>query len=216
MISVEPVVNAYIGIQEKQAKSRRMLFWLDCYHDLALHLAEGDRLVLETEHLYIFIDQNGVTMTQKNAPIETLERPGEWLRPTRFEDAINDDFIVEYEHTLLVGERLVSVEKQPYGLQLQFDDYALKLIWHGPDEDLPTLYREKNSSYSHVYGCERLITRICDCGGEGELLLDFVEDYVVRCKKCKGSTWASKNAIDAIEDWNAGVLHCNLPDIEIE
>lgn len=57
---------------------------------------------------------------------------------------------------------------------------------------------------------------VYECGGPGELLLDFVSDYVVRCQNCKKSTWTAMNAIDAIEVWNAGELHCDLQKFTIE
>ncbi len=65
-------------------------------------------------------------------------------------------------------------------------------------------------------GAERHLIRKCKCGGEVELLLDFVSYYIVRCKNCKQSTWAQMAAQDTIDEWNAGNLEYDLQDITIE
>lgn len=46
--------------------------------------------------------------------------------------------------------------------------------------------------------------RACPCGGRPELIMDFVNDYEVRCTKCHDSTWAYMDLEDAIEDWQNG------------
>lgn len=57
------------------------------------------------------------------------------------------------------------------------------------------------------------IAQIAKPGGEGELLLDFVSDYVVRCKGCGRSTRAEGFAICAIGDWNHGETPCECSGI---
>ena len=57
------------------------------------------------------------------------------------------------------------------------------------------------------------IAQIAKPGGEGELLLDFVSDYVVRCKGCGRSTRAEGFAIRAIGDWNHGETPCDCSGI---
>ena len=54
------------------------------------------------------------------------------------------------------------------------------------------------------------------CGGEGEVLLDFVSDYVVRCKECRHSTYAEMQIRHAVENWNKGEVTCDLSNITIE
>ena len=100
---------------------------------------------------------------------------------------------------------------------LTFDDFQLKLIPHElHDDDFPSLKNSDHWSYHHVLGAERHLTGKCDCVGEGELLLDFVSDFVVRCKKCMHSMYAQMIAQDAIEEWNAGHIQSDLSDIVIE
>ncbi len=208
----EPIVAAYEGSRKYDDIQGADAFF-DCYHDLAYHVTQGYRIVLETSHYFISLGASGVSLSDKTATIKEIEESGEWLAPFIEDDPPWED----YESTLFVGERLTKVEKQEEFYLLSFDHFKLKLIPHDLEKrDVPSLRKNDHWSYNHVYGCERLLTKKCECGGSGELLLDFVFDYVVRCKDCKKSTWACMNAIDAIEDWNAGELHCDLKNIVIE
>ncbi len=213
----EPVIAAYEGSREcDDIKDANAFF--DCYHDLAYHVTRGYRIVLETEHFFISLGASGVNLSEKTGSIKEYEEPGEWLDPFIHVDLGEDHTPwVDYESTLFVGERLKNVETQEGYFLLDFDHFQLKLIPHdlGKD-DVPSLWKNDHWSYNHVFGCERHLKKKCKCGGTGELLLDFVSDYVVRCNNCYKSTWAAMNAIDAIKDWNAGELHCDLKNIIIE
>lgn len=213
----EPVIAAFEGSRE-YADIKNANAFLDCYHDLAYHVTLGYRIVLETEHYFISLGALGVSLSDKTESIKEFMEPGEWLDPfiqTNLEE--NGHPWVDYESTLFVGERLRKVEKLDGLYVLDFDHFQLKLVPHDLDkDDFPSLWKNDHWSYNHVYGCERFLKKKCECGGTGELLLDFVSDYVVRCNNCKKSTWAAMNAIDAIEDWNAGELYCDLQKITIE
>ena len=76
-------------------------------------------------------------------------------------------------------------------------------------------YCGKNMTFTHTKeskGNIYYVFKCPHCGADGEILLDFVSDYIVRCKKCKKSTWAAMNLIEAIEDWNNGELNCIVVD----
>ncbi|MBQ7647415.1 MAG: hypothetical protein IJS94_09110 [Clostridia bacterium] len=213
----EPVTAVYNGSRKYDDYKDTNAFF-DCYHDLAYHVTPGYRIVLETERYFISLGASGVSLSDKTCGIKDFEEQGEWLDPFIHEDGEeNGPHRVDYESTLFVGERLNRVEKLDGFYVLFFDHFQLKLIPHETDkDDVPTLWKMDHWSYNHVYGCERLLKKKCECGGCGELLLDFVYDYVVRCSKCNKSTRASMNSIDAIEDWNAGELQCDLSNITIE
>ena len=213
----EPIIAAYEGIQEDDYFKFSNAF-LDCYHDMAYHVKKGYRIVLETEHFYISLSVSGVELLQKNCSIEELEENGEWLDPYMHPALDSDESPwVDYEATLFVGERLKEVKAVNDIFLLKFDHFQLKIVPHRSEvDDIPSLHSENPQAYHHVYGTEHLIKRKCSCGGTGELLLDFVSDYIVGCKECKKSTMASMNAIDAIEDWEAGEIHCEISDITIE
>lgn len=217
MLCDEPIIAVYEGQREYDDIEGADAF-LDCYHDLAYHVTEGYRIILETDKHIISLSVKGVDILNKDKPVEEFKQDGEWFMPFAECDSSDrkPDWI-NYESTLFVGERLLSVEKADGFFVLQFDDYKFKIIPHDLNaEDVPSLRNNNHWSYNHVYGTERLIKRKCECGGMGELLMDFVSDYVVRCNKCKKSTQARMNAVDAIKEWETGELHCELSDITIE
>lgn len=58
--------------------------------------------------------------------------------------------------------------------------------------------------YNHADHFNDLLSRKCSCGAAGEMLVDFVADFVVRCTKCHKSTHAYINPHDAANHWNNG------------
>lgn len=213
MFCDEKVLKVYIGVVEDDDVYSHNAF-LDCFHDIAYHCTEGYRIVLETENYAISLSVNGVTKERKNA---LCEKAGEWLQNgvEIFEE--DEPPWVLFETTLFVGERVLSVTQQDNIYLVQFDDFTLKLIPHSNSEEIEELHYQNHRSYNYILGCERHLKRKCPhCDVDGEILLDFVSDYIVRCKKCKRSTWAAMNLIDAIEDWNNGELNCIVDDIIIE
>ena len=58
--------------------------------------------------------------------------------------------------------------------------------------------------HRHVDKYNSLLKRKCICGGEPEVLLDFVDDFIVRCKSCHRSTQVFIEPEDAIEHWENG------------
>ena len=216
MFCDEPIVACYKGCREYDDVDGANA-WLDVYHNIAYHVTEGHRIVLETEHFYISLSHDGVTKTDKNCTIEEFEQDGEWL--DSFVHVWDDDELpwIEYGYTLFAGERLIEVQSIDDCYLITFDDFVLKLVPHKLCEDqFPSLSEYDHMSYHHVLGAERHMRGKCNCGGEGELLLDFVCDYIVRCRKCKRSTYAQMIAIEAIEEWNAGHIQCDVSDIVIE
>lgn len=213
MFCDEKILKVYMGVVEYDDVYSNNAF-LDCYHDIAYHCTEGYRLVLETENYAISLCKNGVVKQDKN---ELFEQDGEWLQNgiEFFEDG--EAPWVHFETTLFVGERLLSVTKESEIYLLKFDDFVLKIIPHENGNSIDGLHNQDHWSYNYVLGCDRYLKRKCPyCNGDGEILLDFVSDYIVRCKDCKKSTWAGMNLIDVIDDWNNGELNCTVDGIIIE
>ena len=213
MFCDEKILKVYMGVVEYDDVYSHNAF-LDCYHDIAYHCTEGYRLVLDTENYAISLCKNGVVKQDKN---ELFEQDGEWLQNgiEFFEDG--ESPWVHFETTLFVGERLLSVTKESEIYLLKFDDFVLKIIPHENGDSIDGLHNQDHWSYNYVLGCDRHLKRKCPyCNGDGEILLDFVSDYIVRCKECKKSTWAGMNLIDAITDWNNGELNCMVDEITIE
>ena len=61
----EPIIAGYNGYREYDDFYGDNA-WLDVFHDIAYHVTEGYRIVLETEHFYISLSHDGVTKTDKN------------------------------------------------------------------------------------------------------------------------------------------------------
>ena len=212
----EPIIACYRGCGECDDIGGSDE-WFDVYYDIAYHVTAGYRIILETEHFYISLSHGGVTKAEKNCTVKEFLQDGECLESLIHEVKGSEQPWIEYEYTLFVGERLLDVQSFEDHYVITFDDFEMKLIPHRlHDNDFPGLRSSDPWSYHRVLGSERFLTGKCNCGGEGELLLDFVSDYVVRCRRCKHSTYAKMIAIEAIEEWKAGRIQCDASDIAIE
>lgn len=202
MFCDEPIIRVYLGRDEYETRDGANAF-LDGYHDLAYHVTEGYRIVLETENWAITLDVSGVFKEPKSS---FGERPGEWLQDGVELMYPDDTPYVHFESTLFVGERLSDVTKENAHFLCVFDHFSFKVIPYELGTMDQSFHNKDHWSYNHVLGCDRHLSRKCECGGDGEILLDFVADYVVRCKNCKKSTWANMELQSAINDWNNGEL----------
>lgn len=218
MFCNEPIVNVYTGqsdifIPEKGKYDNIGHSFLDCYHDIAYHVEPGQCLVLETKSYAIFIDSDGVHFL--DAPAKPRSNK-EWLDACVIKEPGWADW-VHFEQTLFEGEFLLEVWKEDGVYFAKFTDFTLKIIPYKLGQMREGLASYHHWSYHYVLGCDRYIKAKCPgCGGDGEILLTFVSDYIVRCKNCKRSTWAGMCLIDAIEDWNDGDLNCTADNIIIE
>ena len=70
--------------------------------------------------------------------------------------------------------------------------------------------------YYHMSGYDHLIKRKCTCGGDAEVIMDFVQDFEVRCSKCHLSTHAHMEPEEAIRHWNAADDFCGTMDLLID
>ncbi|MBQ4365782.1 MAG: hypothetical protein II804_05910, partial [Clostridia bacterium] len=152
------------------------------YPELSCYIVPPSRIVLETESYYLQIDDSGVSKIEKTGPITTLERPNEWLRSFLDESIMDEEEPPwdRYPHTLLAGERLNSVQIINHLYQLQFDDFMLRVVILPTKQYINYLERHRNLMYYPVIGCERLLKYRCKCGGEPEIIEDFVSDYEIR------------------------------------
>lgn len=211
MFCDEKIIAVYLG-QNEYHDIEGANCWFDIYHDVAFHTTEGYRLLLETDSYMISLGADGVSVTNKDEfkPIEH-----EWLE--EYVHNLDDEVIVNFETTLLVGQRILTVDKNDDFYLIQFDDFSLKLYVYELGKMDKTLHNRDHWSYNNVLGFDRFIKTKCPlCGGEGEILLDFVSDCVVRCKSCKKSTYAEMELRHAIDHWNDGEVQCDLSDITIE
>lgn len=207
----EKIIAVYLG-QNEYHDIDGANCWFDIYHDIAFHTTEGYRLLLETDSYMISLGADGVTVTNKDEfkPVEH-----EWLE--EYVHNLEDEVIVNFETTLFVDQRILSVDKTEEFYLIQFDDFVLKMYVYELGKMDKSLRNRDHWSYNNVLGFDRFIKAKCPlCGGDGEILLDFVSDYVVRCKSCKKSTYAEMQLRHAIDHWNDGEVQCDLSDITIE
>ena len=207
----EKIIAVYLG-QNEYHDIDGANCWFDIYHDIAFHTTEGYRLLLETDSYMISLGADGVTVTNKDEfkPVEH-----EWLE--EYVHNLEDEVIVNFETTLFVDQRISSVDKTEEFYLIQFDDFALKMYIYELGKMDKSLRNRDHWSYNNVLGFDRFIKAKCPlCDGDGEILLDFVSDYVVRCKSCKKSTYAEMQLRHAIDHWNDGEVQCDLSDITIE
>ena len=57
-------MKVYVG-QNESHNIEGADYWLDCLHDIAVHITPGYRLVLETENYMISLGADGVDLTEK-------------------------------------------------------------------------------------------------------------------------------------------------------
>ena len=170
MFCNEPIRKVYIGQPEYNWNDSGNAF-LDCFHDIAYHCTDGYRLLLETENYAVSLSSKGVIKEPKE---NSHEEPGEWLQDG-IEIVPGDEDVpwVNFEHTLFIDERIVSVTNENGIFYVQFDDFTLKLIPYENGDDITSLHNEDHFSYNYILGCDRHLKKKCPhCGGDGEILLD--------------------------------------------
>lgn len=200
MFCEEKIIAVYQVIPDDESSTPDA--YLECYHGLDFYIPPEISIILETENHYLALRATGVCKYPKTDDF----CKDKWWMPyiTIVEEDEEEPPFVSYESTLFVGERLCSVEEKNGEFLLQFDDFLLRILPYALGDDVYPLGDSAPDFCHRVYGADRLLTRRCTCGGRGELLLDFVEDYFVRCRDCKVSTWSYMDAQDAIEEWNCG------------
>lgn len=213
MFCEEKIICTYSGAPNYESGFSHF----DCYYDMTLYLSSKNREIFETDHFYISVESDDVKLIEKCGSVESIQREGEWIDPHIHIDEDYEDDVpwTDYEATLFTGDRVVSVEQNDKGYAIQFEGFSIQVIHHEPGEYFHLKYIPSHHSYCRVLCTDRLLTRKCSCGGSGELFLDFVSDYGVRCQKCHKSTYANQQAYDAIDEWNNVEelpCHCDFPE----
>lgn len=120
----EPIMAVYIGHKYETEGSNA---YFDCCNELAYHLTEGYRIILETKTFFISLGHNGVMKIVKNCSVDEFAQNGESIDTFihHFDD--NAPPCINYESTLLVGERLSDIQTYEDFYLLIFDDFNLKI-----------------------------------------------------------------------------------------
>ena len=211
MYCENPIRSVYVRLVNPWKDSNA---YLDCYNSLAYHFTGDFAVAMLTDRECLRFDRNGVQKTEITE--EVLERLRNEYQPC-IEKMPGKAPWIYYEHTLFCGERIVSVEyfEDTEETAVRFDDFVFRFVTHDSEEDYPSHIRDCGSYY-RIRGCERHLKRPCPvCGGEGEMLADFADDFLVRCSSCKKSTGAKLFVQYAIDEWNAGYLRRVIEDEKI-
>ena len=103
MFCNDPVIRVYEGSMFGHMASDSVL---NCCSGIAYHCTPGCRMILETQHELISIGASGV-QRQTHVPIGQIAKSGEQIEA--FGDGSPGTTGIDYEHTLFVGQRLLSV-----------------------------------------------------------------------------------------------------------
>ncbi len=164
-------------------------------------VTEGMYLILQTEKNYITLGYDGVCIYD-SLPFDKSEY---LIEDVDFEVPDSDDIITDDKTLLFVGERLFNVFEwsDKNVIELEFEDFTMYLYPRRVGKP-PFFWTPRNSVDVPIHGFERYVTRKCECGGEPELMLDFVYDFYLRCPKCHRATWDTFDLQYVIDDWNNG------------
>ena len=210
MFCKEPIRAVYVKTLDLWTEAA----YSDYTEDLAYHFTGSFAMMMLTEREAIRFDGSGVSRSPLTQAIwDELKHD--------FDPCIEGEGTRKpwplYEHTLFCGERIRSVEHREDTKEtvVCFEDFTFRFVPHHSEDEFPRCTRDA-VSYYRIRGCERHLRFPCpDCGGEGEILLDFGEDYLVRCRRCHRATMPRMFVQYAIDGWNAGKLDFAVEDERI-
>ncbi len=196
MFCDEPIRKVWY-LQERQ-KNRNHWDYLMFFFRLGYYVTDGRWMVFQTDHHYIAMGANGVIL------YDTREQ---FVKP---ELELTDDEKYGFpgylsEDTLaFTGERILNVTKVEDGWNVVFDHMELALI---PCVETDWSW---SSHYNYIpyLGISHNLKK-CICGGYAELRYDLVDDYYIRCSKCRNGTYADISLAKVVKDWSAGKCPCN-------
>ena len=198
MFCNEPIRKVYhiVYCSEREQPWHNAFF--QSTYQLEFHTTEGYWLGFETDHHFITIGYDGVKISEDssafhNEPYDILDL---------------DEIGTSFETAVFSGERIVAVEPKKDHIRIHLDHIVLLLYVYGEKDWKWFEHHTRVRDYLPLAGCERLLQVRCHCGGEGQVLLDHVDDYVVRCQNCHASTYAHMRITDAVEEWNRGETPC--------
>ena len=186
-------------------------YFLDATNGIVFHAKKENWLVLETEKNFITLGYDGInTYPKDSAFFDSLD----YMEPCVDIECYEE--LDGYDRTLFLGETIRDTYEKDGHYFVLFDSFSVEIIPLEDNEEVPWYDWKNFMAYKYLYGCERLITAKCKCGGRGKLLLKSNYSYTVRCEKCKRATEATRTAIEAITAWEVGKTPNELNDIVVE
>ena len=193
----EEMINKVYTIEkyESQYEHNKNAF-LSFSPELEWHVTEGYWLGFETDNHFLLAGYDGVKILDSKEDLPADEY-----------DVYSDDDFFGYESTettIFKGERILDVAeaKNKYIIHLDHFDMTI-FVYH----DYFDCSCGENVNIQ-IKAAEHCVKRKCSCGGTAEVVLDFVSDFGVRCKKCHLSTYHTYVLQSVIDDWEKEVdLH---------
>ena len=194
MFCNEPIICVYERRYYGGKEQSRHTAILRLTGNFEYHTTEGYWLVLQTDNFVISMGYDGV---------KKYHSMDEFCTEDELDPLFDIDGWITTEETLFVGERICSVDKIENGWVVTFDHFRLHLYgYHESNARDIDQYSNATNRHIPLSVGTHLLKRKCTCGREGEIYLDFVGDYFVRCNNCHASTWSEMCLIYAVDEWN--------------
>ena len=191
----EPINRVYkinrCGVFSERGKNAFLSF----SPEMEYHCTEGFWVGFETDNHFIVAGYDGVKLFDNKEAFPLSE----------YEVDCDDWGGFESVETMIFkGERIKEVIEDEDVYVVHLDHFDLKLYpyfdrFYYPwpqNQDIP------------IKAASHCIKRKCDCGGDAEVMFDFVGDFGIRCSKCHLSTYHTYILQKVLDDWENRVdLH---------
>lgn len=200
MILDEPILKTFV----LEYRSELLKDWQDAYLHMTgafeYHVTEGYWILFESEGHYATVGYDGV---------KTYEKPYEFPKEKYVWYYDGDEELTDHVDTIFSGQRIHSLRNFGEYKSIIFDSFELNLYVYGEND---AFYDGSGTAFDgvSVMAVGSHLLNKCECGGEGELLLDERGDFAARCKRCHKATYFDMELKARIEAWNRGERKCYI------
>ena len=192
MICEEKIINFYNLILRDNYEEEWQDEYFQIVRKIELHTTGANWFVLETKNYYITIGIDGVKKHKK--PYEFDNNRYDLL----------DYHSNDYESVVFFGQRICCVEERKNEFEVYFDDFSVKVYRYTRDNAQTIAGLGYYIGEQKAGAGNHLLKKCVECGGKGELYLDWVGDFFVRCSSCHSSTNSFMWVKGSIDAWNSG------------
>ncbi|MDO5112113.1 MAG: hypothetical protein Q4E65_07395 [Clostridia bacterium] len=198
LICNEPIIITYLRMPSGYEKGRSCFVSFIGGNQASFHATPAGALIFETQNYYVEVTSAEVSVMDRTKPIASQFGSQFITRKT------HDEII-----TLFSGERIHSTVQYGDHYEIILDDFRLRVEWD--DDDCSPMYEPQyGNEATPVHGYERHLTERCECGGQGKIWLDQVDDFFIRCDRCHRSTCSHMAIMEAVKAWNMRDTPCNI------
>ncbi len=196
MILNEPILSVDLLRYADKYEKENSDYFLQTIGEFAFHTTEGYALLFITENHFITLGYGGLNIYDLS--YEFSEDKYElW--------GLGDEEWISEEETIFKGQRVISISQEENHKLIKFDSFEMKLYEYDEREEFIDRQEYfKRGWINKMAVGNHLLTRKCECGGNGELLVDERNDFSVRCQNCHKSTYFDMILQYQIDAWNNG------------